>query len=153
MKNPIAEAQEQVREVLLSAIGRCVAAGALPPEPIPAFSVEIPADPKNGDFATNAAMVSARAFRMAPRKIAEAIEAELVLAGTYFERAEIAGPGFINFFLGKERYCAVPISAQAKKCWWNSFPPIRPAQCTSAMPAAARSATVWLLPLIGLVTK
>lgn len=66
MKNPIAEAQEQVREVLLSAIGRCVAAGTLPPEPIPAFSVEIPADPKNGDFATNAAMVSARAFRMAP---------------------------------------------------------------------------------------
>ena len=107
MKNPIAEAQEQVREVLLSAIGRCVAAGTLPPEPIPAFSVEIPADPKNGDFATNAAMVSARAFRMAPRKIAEAIEAELVLAGTYFERAEIAGPGFINFFLGKEWYCAV----------------------------------------------
>ena len=101
MKNPIAEAQEQVREVLLSAIGRCVAAGALPPEPIPAFSVEIPADPKNGDFATNAAMVSARAFRMAPRKIAEAIEAELVLAGTYFERAEIAGPGFINFYLSK----------------------------------------------------
>lgn len=107
MKNPIAEAQEQVREVLLSAIGRCVAAGTLPPEPIPAFSVEIPADPKNGDFATNAAMVSARAFRMAPRKIAEAIEAELVLAGTYFEHAEIAGPGFINFFLGKEWYCAV----------------------------------------------
>ena len=107
MKNPIAEAQEQVREVLLGAIGRCVAAGTLPAEPIPAFTVESPADPKNGDFATNAAMVSARAFRMAPRKIAEAIEAELVLAGTYFERAEIAGPGFINFFLGKDWYYAV----------------------------------------------
>lgn len=147
MKNPIAEAQEQVREVLLSAIGRCVAAGTLPPEPIPAFSVEIPADPKNGDFATNAAMVSARAFRMAPRKIAEAIEAELVLAGTYFERAEIAGPGLSTSFWersGTAPYCApsmktartmaAPISAQAKRCWWNSFPPIRPAQCTSAMP-------------------
>ena len=107
MKNPIAEAQEQVKEVLLGAIGRCVASGTLPAEPIPAFSVETPADPKNGDFATNAAMVSARAFRMAPRKIAEAIKDELVLDGTYFERVEIAGPGFINFFLGREWYSAV----------------------------------------------
>ena len=107
MKNPIAEAQEQVKEVLLGAIGRCVASGTLPAEPIPAFSVETPADPKNGDFATNAAMVSARAFRMAPRKIAEAIKDELVLDGTYFERVEVAGPGFINFFLGREWYSAV----------------------------------------------
>ena len=107
MKNPIAEAQEQVKEVLLGAIGRCVASGTLPAEPIPAFSVETPADPKNGDFATNAAMVSARAFRMAPRKIAEAIKDELVLDSTYFERVEIAGPGFINFFLGREWYSAV----------------------------------------------
>ena len=107
MKNPIAEAKVQVKDILMAAVGRCVANETLPAEPMPAFTIEVPADSKNGDFATNAAMVSARAFRMAPRKIAEAIVAEMILDGTYFEKVEIAGPGFINFFLGKAWYAGV----------------------------------------------
>lgn len=104
MINPLQDAKMQLHEVLLAAIGRAVAAGALPSEPIPAFSIEIPADPKNGDFASNVAMVSAKAFRMAPRKIAEAVAAELVLDGTWFCRGEIAGPGFLNFFFSPDWY-------------------------------------------------
>ena len=52
-------------------------------------------------------MVSARAFHAAPRKIAEAITNNLSLDGTYFDRFEIAGPGFINFFLSKQFYVDV----------------------------------------------
>lgn len=69
MINPIQDAKAQLHEVILAAAGRAVASGALAAEPIPAFTIEIPADPRNGDFASNAAMVSARAFRMPPRKI------------------------------------------------------------------------------------
>ena len=114
MINPVLEAKKQAHELILSAAGRAVASGMLPAEPLPGFSVEIPADIKNGDFASNAAMVSAKACRMPPRKIAEAIAAEMVLDGSFFERIEIAGPGFINFFLGKDWFCEVLRSIEAR---------------------------------------
>ncbi len=114
MINPVLEAKKQAHELILAAAGRAVASGALPAEPLPGFSVEIPADIKNGDFASNAAMVSAKACRMPPRKIAEAIAAEMILDGSFFERIEIAGPGFINFFLGKDWFCEVLRSIEAR---------------------------------------
>lgn len=101
MTNMMAAAQKQLREMLLSALGALVAEEKVPAEPIPAFKIEIPADKSHGDFAANIAMVSAKALRMPPRKIAEMLTECLNFAGTYFERAEIAGPGFINFFLKK----------------------------------------------------
>ena len=99
MANLIKQASDQLREILLGSMGRLVASGAVPPAPVSDFKIEIPADKSHGDFATNAAMVCAKPFRMAPRAIAEKILGELVLEGTYFDRAEIAGPGFINIFL------------------------------------------------------
>lgn len=107
MSNLIKEAHEQVRELVMKALGECVAEGVFPAEPIPSFNVEIPADPKNGDLSTNAAMVCARAFRTAPRKIAEAICEKLYLNGSYFERCEVAGAGFINFFFSSEWFSDV----------------------------------------------
>ena len=71
----------------------------VPAEPLPPFAVEIPADKSHGDFAANTAMVCAKALRMPPRKIAEMICENLELEGTIFEKAEVAGPGFLNFFL------------------------------------------------------
>ena len=100
-------AEEQVREVILAAAGAAVAAEKLPREPLPAFGVEIPADRSHGDLAVNVAMISAKPFRMAPRKIAEAILEHLDLTGTYLEKAEVAGPGFLNFFLSPAFYAAV----------------------------------------------
>ena len=73
MSDMIKKASDQVRELVMKALGECVAEGVFPAEPIPSFNVEIPADPKNGDLSTNAAMVCARAFRSAPRKIGEEI--------------------------------------------------------------------------------
>lgn len=107
MSNLIKEAHEQVRELVMKALGECVSEGIFPAEPIPSFNVEIPADPKNGDLSTNAAMVCARAFRTAPRKIAEAICEKLYLNGSYFERCEVAGAGFINFFFSSEWFSDV----------------------------------------------
>ena len=102
MSDMIKKASEQVRELVMNALGECVAEGVFPAEPIPSFNVEIPADPKNGDMSTNAAMVCARAFRTAPKKIAEEICKRVFLTGSYFEKCETAGAGFINFFFSKE---------------------------------------------------
>lgn len=89
-----------------------MAKGTLPAEPIPAFTVEVPADTKNGDFACNAAMVSARAFHKAPRQIAQAIEEELVLEGSPFVKMEVAGPGFLNFFVSQDWFANIVKAVQ-----------------------------------------
>ena len=100
-------AQQQLREKIMEALGRAVSAGDLPQEPVPGFIIEVPANRQNGDFSSNVAMASARAFKKAPRQIAEAILSHIDLAGTYFDRCEVAGPGFMNFFLGPAFYAAV----------------------------------------------
>lgn len=101
MANLTKLASSQIRELILDSLGKLVSSEKVPKEAIPDFRVEIPADKSHGDFAVNTAMVCAKTFKMAPRKIAELICEEIVLEGTYFERTEIAGPGFINFFLGR----------------------------------------------------
>lgn len=100
-------ATNEIHMVLVEAAGRCVAENLLPAEPMPAFSVEIPADRSHGDFASNIAMVSAKAFHMAPRKIAEIIISKIDLNGTCLEKVETAGPGFINFFVSQSWYSGV----------------------------------------------
>ena len=104
MRDLAAEAKAQYKELIKRAAEADVSAGELPEGELPEFIVEVPADSKNGDLASNAAMVSARAFRKAPRQIAEAIAAHLELEGSYFERAEVAGPGFLNVFYAPHWY-------------------------------------------------
>ena len=90
-----------IKEVLIAAIKNAVQsaieAGALPEGELPDIVLEVPPKKELGDFATNVAMQSARAFHMAPRKIAEEITSRV--SGDWLDRVEIAGPGFINFFL------------------------------------------------------
>ena len=107
MSKAVSIAKEQVSAVIEAAMKKAMTAGMLPEAELPAFTVERPADRSHGDFATNAAMASARAFRMAPPKIAAAIMENLDLNGTYFVKAETAGPGFMNFFLGSAFYSDV----------------------------------------------
>ena len=102
MSDLIRTASLELRELINNALGRLVAEGTAPAEPLPAFVIEIPADKSHGDFAANTAMVCARAFKMPPRKIAELIIEKIDLGGSVFERAEIAGPGFMNFFLSRK---------------------------------------------------
>ena len=111
--NPRQAALDAARNLLVQAAGAAVADGSLPEAALPDFIVEIPADVKNGDVASNIAMAGARTFRKAPRQIAEAITAKLNLEGSLFARAEIAGPGFINLFLGQEWFTDVVRAAVA----------------------------------------
>ncbi len=100
-------AEDQLRRCLNDALEQAIRKGELPEGELGTFTIEVPADRKNGDLATNAAMVSAKAFHCAPRKIAEALTANICLDDTYFERIEVAGPGFINVFLSPAYYSAI----------------------------------------------
>ncbi len=107
MYNAVNEAKSQVKEIIMNALGKLVADGKIPAEPIPAFQVTIPADVFHGDFSANAALVSAKAFKNNPRAIAQMIVDAAVLDGTGFEKIEVAGPGFLNFFIGADWFGGV----------------------------------------------
>ncbi len=107
MSDLIKSASLQLRELILDALGKLVAEGSAPAEPLPDFTVEIPADKSHGDFAANTAMVCAKIFRMPPRKIAELICGKIDLTGSVFERYEIAGAGFMNFFLSRKWFANI----------------------------------------------
>ena len=111
--NPRQAALTEARALLTDAAKAAVADGTLPAAELPDFIVEIPADVKNGDVASNIAMAGARAFHKAPRQIAEAITAKLDLNGTLFSGVDIAGPGFINLFLGQDWFTSVVRAACA----------------------------------------
>lgn len=99
MNNMIELAKQQVKETIMNALGRLVAEGKIEAVPLPAFNVERPADVSHGDFSCNAAMASAKALRNNPRAIGQMIADAAVLDGTVFEKIEVAGPGFLNFFI------------------------------------------------------
>lgn len=101
MKNPMPELREQCRALIAKAFRACISKGALPDAPLPDFGVEIPADPSHGDLASNAAMAGAKVFRLPPRTIAAALQGELQLEGSSFSSVEIAGAGFLNFWVGR----------------------------------------------------
>ena len=107
MSDTVKKATEQLHSLIIDALGRAVAEGELPEEAIPAFNIEIPANRDNGDYSTNLAFVCAKAFRCAPRKIADAVAKYIDLNGTYFSDCSVAGAGFINFTLAGEFYADV----------------------------------------------
>jgi arginyl-tRNA synthetase len=91
--------KEILRERLCLALHECFRAGALHSGHIPDVVLEVPGQAEHGDFASNIAMVMAREEKKPPRRIAETIVAALQGDTTLFARVEVAGPGFINFFL------------------------------------------------------
>ncbi len=107
MSKIVKQVQDKLTCAITEAFKKAVADGTLPEAEIPSFNIEVPADRANGDFSTNAAMAGARAFRRAPRQIADAVCANLDLEGTYVEKCEVAGAGFINFYLGNDYYSAI----------------------------------------------
>ncbi len=94
----------KIRSMVLGAAQDAFEKGLLPSDQVPEMEIETPKHDGQGDFSTNFAMVSARAQKMAPRKIAEIIVDAMPMddssgLGTVIEKVEVAGPGFINFFL------------------------------------------------------
>lgn len=107
MSKMVKEVENKLYEAIESAVKSAIESGDLPQADIPKFIIEKPADKKNGDFSSNIAMAGARAFHGAPRMIAEAIVKNFSLEGGYIDRCEIAGPGFINFYLSDKYYSDV----------------------------------------------
>ncbi len=103
----VKETQMELKEKILDALGRAVANGELPAEPLPAFNIEKPANSANGDFSSNIALAGAKAFKKAPRMIAQSIADNIDLEDTLFEKVEIAGPGFLNFYLSQRYYSEI----------------------------------------------
>src|SRR6056297_1512912 len=99
--------KEQLCQIIAAALQQCYAnqqldSGVMPEE----IQLEIPKNPEHGDFATNLAMTLAKAEGKAPRQIAAALTAVLE-QNVWFEKIEIAGPGFINFRLCPESWHGV----------------------------------------------
>lgn len=97
----------RIKELINNAIESAYEKGELPSKEIPDYLIEIPADTNFGDFAANIAMVGARSFKTAPRKIAEAVISNINTENTGIEKIEIAGPGFINFFVNMDFFASI----------------------------------------------
>lgn len=107
MSKMVKEVENKLNEAIALAVEKATQNGDLPEAEMPKFIIEKPADKKNGDFSSNIAMAGARAYHQAPRMIAEAIVKNFSLDGGYIDRCEIAGPGFINFYLSDKYYSDV----------------------------------------------
>lgn len=107
MSKIVKETEKNLRNIITSAIEQAIKNGDLPNEEIPDFIVEIPANKANGDYSSNVAMAGARVFKKAPRLIAESIVKNIDLSNTLFDRVEIAGAGFLNFFLSQKFYSEI----------------------------------------------
>ncbi|GAB6179293.1 arginine--tRNA ligase [Desulfotomaculum defluvii] len=99
MQGLVEQIKSSLAQALQASISQAVTKGQVNPVEVPEVIIEVPREKGHGDFATNLAMQLARVAKMSPRKIAEAIVDNLDLASTQVERVEIAGPGFINFYL------------------------------------------------------
>lgn len=96
-------AKEQIKNSIKAAVNAAFA----PEVELNDFLVEVPSDRNHGDLAVNAALVWAKALRKAPRDIATGIVEKINTDGTYIDRLEIAGPGFINVFLSDKYYADI----------------------------------------------
>ncbi len=107
MSKLVKETEAILRNKICEAISLAIADGELADAQIPDFIIEVPANKANGDYSSNAAMAGARAFKKAPAMIAQSIVSHINLDDTLFERVEIAGPGFLNFFLSQKYYSEI----------------------------------------------
>ena len=94
--------KSRIREIIEKAWNEACDKGLFPEEKIPVFDVSETKSKEHGDLAANIAMVSAKVLKSAPRKIAETLIGEI--SDELIEKIEIAGPGFINFFIKKNAY-------------------------------------------------
>lgn len=107
MSKIVKETENKLYDAIVNAVNTATDKGDLPEAQMPKFIIEKPADKKNGDFSSNIAMAGARAYHQAPRAIAEAIVKNFSFDDGYIDRCEIAGPGFINFYLSDKYYSEI----------------------------------------------
>ncbi|MCB9811620.1 arginine--tRNA ligase [Candidatus Nomurabacteria bacterium] len=83
------------------------------------FTIEHPSDLTHGDYASNVAMVVAKEAGKAPREIAEQVRAALVDQIEYIEKIEVAGPGFLNFYLARDFFVKETVRALQEQDKWG----------------------------------
>ncbi len=110
----VKNAREQIKNIIIAAANKAIADGVFDNAELTDFTVEIPKDRANGDYAVNAAMVWSRLFKKAPRQIAEALMSVADFKDSYVEKFEIAGPGFINFYLSQKYYADIVLDVENK---------------------------------------
>ncbi|MDY0188325.1 MAG: arginine--tRNA ligase [Syntrophus sp. (in: bacteria)] len=94
--------KHRLTALVKEAASACIAEGLLKLENLPPVEMEMTKEAAHGDYATNLAMILASSARMSPRKIAEMITGHLRDERNILEKSEIAGPGFINFFVREQ---------------------------------------------------
>ena len=114
MSNMIQAARAQVAQLTRQAYERAALEGKLPPGAEIAAAVEIPKDASHGDYASSFAMAGAKVLGQNPRAIAQILLDCMELEGSFFAKAELAGPGFLNFFLGNRWYAEVLARVEAE---------------------------------------
>lgn len=107
MSEIVACAKEQIEKIIYTAAKSAMDEGVFPEAELGAFKIEIPQNRDHGDYAVNAAMVWSKALRNNPRKIAETLKERFDFSGSYIKSCEIAGPGFMNFFLADNYYADI----------------------------------------------
>jgi len=91
--------KSKLKQIVREAALQAYAEGQLPSEAFPEVEIEEPKNETHGDFSTNLAMIMAKVQKMPPRKIAEILQPQLEKAADWILKTDIAGPGFINFFV------------------------------------------------------
>ena len=91
--------RQKLAALVTQALEQGRAAGIFSSETFPTVILDTPANEAHGDFACNIALQLAKPERKAPRQVAEALLQQLQDAEGLISRTEIAGPGFINFFI------------------------------------------------------
>ncbi len=90
--------KQEIKELVLTALKCLEEKRGIEIKELPLFTIEVPKVEEHGDFATNVAFMLTKSFKASPRQIAEQI-IECLPKCNWLERVEVAGPGFINFFL------------------------------------------------------
>ena len=115
MINMIQSAKDQVAQLVAASYARAVEKGLLSTaQGEIRGSVEVPKDSRNGDYTSNFALAGAKALGMRPRDLAQILCDNLDLSGSYVEKAEIAGPGFLNFTVSSRWYGDVLAAVEAE---------------------------------------
>jgi len=102
LDNIVQKVKTEITKMVINSIEEAKKNGLLNIEDIPSIEIEEPKEKQFGDLSINTAMVMAKSAKMSPRKIAEIIKDGLKLEGTMIEKVEIAGPGFMNFYLNDD---------------------------------------------------
>ena len=95
------EMKEMIIEKVRAALNKSKQEDALNFDEIPEFTLEVPREKAHGDFAANVALLMAKATKKPPRVIGELIKDHMDMTDGKLAKVEVAGPGFINFYLDK----------------------------------------------------